>query len=99
MRRLVDLAPLILTAALILAEAIILIDSHRNRTVFHLGRMKNSSRFILVLILATLPYLSITLLDGDPDVWDYYHSIWILPALSVVIFSIFYWHLNRRNTR
>jgi MYXO-CTERM domain-containing protein len=33
-------------------------------------------------------YLAYAVIDGDPDVWDFYRSVWWAPAVLAVLFAL-----------
>lgn len=52
------------------------------------GRRIAFSALVTTLSIAA-PYLAFTLLRGNPDVWDFYRSVALVPAISIGLLGIY----------
>lgn len=67
-------------------------------------REPSARRHVVVAISVSIAalvgsYISFALIDGDPDVWDFYASVWWLPLLVGVIFALGVITILRRRKR
>lgn len=89
-----DLLPLLMaTAGVVVAlSTIVLIRT---------GRIQRSPRvWVAVLVVGSLivagTYIAYFSIDGDPDVWDFYRSVWFVPIAVFGGFVAYVAYLFRR---
>lgn len=82
----IDLIPLalgLLGVALAIG-AVLALRSKKNT-----GDTRRATAIVLAPIaVIAFAYLAFAVIDGDPDVWDFYASIWWLPLAAVAVFSL-----------
>lgn len=81
-----DLMPLIGFFACI-AFDLTLILLVRRRGVGLVSKRRPSLDLVLSALVIAVPYLLLAL-PGDPDVWDFYRSVWYLPLASLSALTI-----------
>ncbi|MEH3088276.1 MAG: hypothetical protein PGN24_01350 [Microbacterium arborescens] len=54
------------------------------------GDTRRATAIVLAPIaVIAFAYLAFAVIDGDPDVWDFYASIWWVPLAAGAVFALF----------
>nr|WP_011167223.1 MULTISPECIES: hypothetical protein [Acidipropionibacterium]AFK88689.1 hypothetical protein [Acidipropionibacterium jensenii]CAB88400.1 hypothetical protein [Acidipropionibacterium jensenii] len=77
---------LIFILAMIYDFLVIILGRHGRFNSYSI--LAKASLVAISVILIIVPYASYWLVAGDPDVWDFYRSLWWIPVAFLGIVSI-----------
>lgn len=90
-----DLVPLILSVVGPIAYVGIAAISYRRGESYRIRGVGVGIVAVAVLTIAA-PYAAFFLIDGDPDVWDFYRTYAAIPAVLMVAAIAIGWFLKKR---